>query len=120
MCEAILTNANPDRRTAPIELETIEAQSMPLEIRLSAYREQSRRNRPDFAKAYDDLVERLAALDRGNMGPQVGDPLPPFRLPDESGQLVSLGSMLDQGPVVVSFNRGHWCPYCKLELRALA
>ena len=28
--------------------------------------------------------------------------------------------MLASGPVVVSLNRGHWCPYCRLELRALA
>src|SRR5690349_5986171 len=80
----------------------------------------SGQSRPEFVKAYDDLVARLAMLDRGEVGPRIGDPLPSFQLPDESGVLVSLGSMLKTGPVVVSFNRGHWCPYCKLELRALA
>ena len=25
-----------------------------------------------------------------------------------------------RGPLLISFNRGHWCPYCKLDLRALA
>jgi peroxiredoxin len=33
---------------------------------------------------------------------------------------VSLSSLLQSGPAVVSLNRGHWCPYCKLELRSLA
>jgi peroxiredoxin len=33
---------------------------------------------------------------------------------------VTLESLCRNGPVVVSFNRGHWCPYCQLELRALA
>lgn len=41
-------------------------------------------------------------------------------MPDENGQLVSLSSLLRSGPAVISLNRGHWCPYCKLELRSLA
>jgi peroxiredoxin len=34
--------------------------------------------------------------------------------------LFGLGELLREGPVVVSFNRGHWCPLCRLELEALA
>jgi peroxiredoxin len=34
--------------------------------------------------------------------------------------LVDLEQLLAQGPVVISFNRGHWCPFCKIELAALA
>ena len=59
-------------------------------------------------------------LDRGEVGPKVGERLQDFILPDESGRLVSLSSLLQSGPAVISFNRGHWCPYCKLELRSLA
>ncbi len=39
---------------------------------------------------------------------------------DEAGRLVSLSVLVEKGPVIVSINRGHWCPYCKIELRALA
>jgi peroxiredoxin len=46
--------------------------------------------------------------------------MPEFNLPDENGRLISLSSLLALGPVVISINRGHWCPYCKLELRSLA
>jgi len=46
--------------------------------------------------------------------------MPEFQLPDEQGRLVSLSSLLRSGPAVISFNRGHWCPYCKLELRLLS
>jgi peroxiredoxin len=46
--------------------------------------------------------------------------MPHFSLPDEGGHLVSLSSLLQSGAVVISINRGHWCPYCKLELRSLA
>ena len=88
--------------------------------RLAMYRDASSKARPDFAKAYDDLIERLAVLDRGEVGPQVGERLEEFNLPDQAGRLVSLSSLLRTGPAVVSINRGHWCPYCKLELRSLA
>jgi peroxiredoxin len=87
---------------------------------LAAYRQDSARLRPAFAKAYDELVARLDGLDRGEVGPQVGEPLPAFNLPDENGNLVSLSSLLRLGPAVISFNRGHWCPYCKMDLRSLA
>jgi peroxiredoxin len=49
----------------------------------------------------------------------VGDQAPTFVLPDATGNPVSLHELLADGPVVVSFYRGGWCPYCNLELRAL-
>jgi peroxiredoxin len=91
-----------------------------LSSQLSAYRRESNLRRPDFAKAYDELVERLAVIDRGEVGPQLGEAMPHFNLPDESGRLITLASLLRSGPVVISINRGHWCPYCKLDLRSLA
>jgi peroxiredoxin len=88
--------------------------------RLTMYRDASRRIRPDFAQAYDALVDRLAVLERGEVGPQVGERLEEFSLPDQHGRLVSLSSLLQSGPAVISINRGHWCPYCRLELHSLA
>src|SRR5215471_17086230 len=93
---------------------------VPLGERLAMYRQASSVLRPDFAKAYDELVERLAVLDRGEVGPRIGERLEEFHLPDDHGRLVSLSSLLRSGPAVISINRGHWCPYCKLELRSLA
>lgn len=97
-----------------------EANNASLGARLAAYRASSSRILPHIAKAYDDLVARLDVLDSGGIGPRIGEPMPEFVLPDENGQLVSLSSLLRNGPAVISFNRGHWCPYCKLELRSLA
>lgn len=91
-----------------------------LNSQLSAYSKQSRDRRPDISAAYDALVARLDSLDRGEIGPKLGEPMPDFTLPDENGHLVSLEALRQSGPVVVSFNRGHWCPYCRLELRSLA
>jgi peroxiredoxin len=106
--------------TLPEAFVEAERRNASLGTRLAAYRDSTRRIRPDIAKAYDDLVARLDMLDSGKIGPQVGERLPEFNLPDENGQLVSLSSLLRSGPAVISLNRGHWCPYCKLELRSLA
>jgi peroxiredoxin len=48
-----------------------------------------------------------------------GSTSPDFELPDISGQLVRLSDLLAKGPVIVSFYRGQWCPFCSLELIAL-
>ncbi|MET3107916.1 peroxiredoxin [Oxalobacteraceae bacterium GrIS 1.18] len=50
---------------------------------------------------------------------KAGQRAPDFMLPDAHGNKVRLSTLLEQGPVVLSFYRGGWCPYCNLELRAL-
>jgi len=79
-----------------------------------------RHARPEISSAYDDLAGRLALVKIGGSGPKLGEPMPDFVLPDQDGHLTSLSSLLATGPLVVSLNRGHWCPYCRLETRALA
>jgi len=51
---------------------------------------------------------------------RAGDSIPPFTLPSARGEQVSSQALLEQGPLVLSFYRGGWCPYCNLELKALA
>ncbi|OYY72069.1 peroxiredoxin-like family protein [Sphingomonas sp. 28-63-12] len=50
---------------------------------------------------------------------KAGDHAPDFALTDAHGGMVRLSHVLASGPVVLSFYRGGWCPYCNLELRAL-
>lgn len=52
-------------------------------------------------------------------GLEVGVRAPGFALPDALGNPVTLPHLLSDGPVVVTFYRGEWCPYCNLQLRAL-
>ncbi len=52
-------------------------------------------------------------------GLAVGDVAPGFTLNDAVGNRVALADLLTEGPVVVTFYRGEWCPYCNLQLRAL-
>jgi len=92
----------------------------PLNVRLTAYNEALRELNFPFAEAYDDLVARLRAGEIGAMAPRIGEPMPPFVLSAHTGRRVSLEEILRLGPAVISFNRGHWCPFCKIELRTIA
>lgn len=47
-----------------------------------------------------------------------GDKAPAFTLPDHLGNSVSLADLIADGPLIINFYRGEWCPYCNLELRA--
>jgi peroxiredoxin len=49
---------------------------------------------------------------------QVGDRAPSIVLRNAKGEFVDVGALLKKGPVIVTFYRGGWCPYCNLELRA--
>jgi peroxiredoxin len=49
---------------------------------------------------------------------KVGDRAPTFALPNATGGIVDVRTLLQKGPVIVTFYRGGWCPYCNLELKA--
>jgi peroxiredoxin len=87
---------------------------------LRAFADAARQRQPQFAEAVDRLVERLRRYGAGESAPRPGEPMPPFILPDDTGHLVSLEQLLDQGPIAVTFHRGHWCPYCRININALA
>jgi peroxiredoxin len=93
---------------------------VPLADRLQAFANEVRRLGPHFQAAVDALVSRLAQSSAGATAPQVGEPMPSFVLPDERGRLVRLEDLLDEGPVALAFHRGHWCPYCRINIDALA
>lgn len=52
-------------------------------------------------------------------GLAVGDHAPDFTLSDAVGAPVGLSGLLATGPVVLTFYRGEWCPYCNVHLRHL-
>jgi peroxiredoxin len=91
-----------------------------LRERLDTFSAAARALRPAMQEAVDRLVVRLMASDIGAGAPRIGDPMPPFILPDERGELVSLEGLLQVGPVAITFHRGHWCPYCRINTKALA
>jgi peroxiredoxin len=76
-------------------------------------------NKP-MAEAVDGLIARLQSGHTGINAPGKGDPMPPFLLPDHTGRLVALDALVAKGPVAITFARGHWCPYCRIAVSALA
>ena len=96
------------------------AMEAPVNERLQYIADAVRQLAPPFADAVDRMVERLQRVDAGSMGPNVGELMPGFVLPDEAGRLVTLDGLLERGPVALAFHRGHWCPYCRLSTKALA
>jgi peroxiredoxin len=92
----------------------------PLEERLRAMADDVRRLSSDFADIVDRMVARLKQAGAGAAAPQVGEPMPEFVLPDDNGRLLSLAGLLQSGNVVIAFHRGHWCPYCHINLETLA
>jgi peroxiredoxin len=91
-----------------------------LDEQLRAFSDAARQRRPDFAEAVDRLVRRLRENGAGTSAPQPGELMPPFHLPDENGRIISLDRLLVKGPVAVTFHRGHWCPYCRININALS
>jgi peroxiredoxin len=63
-------------------------------------------------------LEKLAASGIAKHALAPGAKAPDFSLPDVQGRSVVLSSLLTKGPVVVTFYRGGWCPFCNLQLRA--
>jgi peroxiredoxin len=74
---------------------------------------------PADRAALEAAIERLRMLQIVEQGLVVGDVLPDFALPDRNGRIVTSGELLERGPLVMTFFRGPWCPYCSLTLEAL-
>jgi peroxiredoxin len=97
-------NANIEREGLDDAFRRVRDLDVSLREQLRTFAETVRRGRPEFAAAVDRLVTRLHQYGAGESAPQVGEPMPPFLLPDD---------------VAVTFHRGHWCPYCRININAL-
>ena len=69
-------------------------------------------------KIKEDWVQRGNRADPMAGVPKPGDTAPDFALPNQHGRIVHLADRLLQGPVVLLFVRGGWCPFCTMTLRA--
>ncbi|MFI9723075.1 peroxiredoxin-like family protein [Streptomyces sp. NPDC052396] len=87
---------------------------------LREFKERSMPRLPADALAIMDRGAReLAATGMAGRAVGAGERAPEFTLPTALGEPVSLTELLAEGPVVLTFYRGAWCPYCNLALRAL-
>ena len=77
------------------------------------------RETAEIKAAYDEFLGRLDAVQVAAQACKPGDPMPDFLLPSAEGHLVDARELLADGPLVVTFFRGGWCPYCSATLDAL-
>lgn len=82
--------------------------------------EEGRAKRPaNETEVMDRAAQQLFNTGQAERATNVGDIAPGFSLPNATEDTVTLYDLLRDGPVVLSFYRGSWCPYCNLELRTL-
>lgn len=70
-------------------------------------------------RAHGALVRQLLRAGSAEGCLKAGDAFPAFLLPEAAGGLVASDALLAEGPLVVSFFRGDWCPFCSAMLQAL-
>lgn len=92
---------------------------MALQNELDRITEQTRNLvQPDRLALSERAIAELFASGIEDRLLQPGAAAPAFALPDVNGKLVRSEDLLALGPLVVSFFRGRWCPYCVTELEA--
>jgi peroxiredoxin len=73
---------------------------------------------PAASQTIDDGIAEVTAAGLAHHALAAGQLAPDFTLPDAQGRPLALATLLAQGPVVLTFYRGNWCPYCNVQLRA--
>lgn len=94
---------------------------MTLQDKLDAFKVEFETNQapPAAVEAFHRSTQELIDAGVADRALGVGDSAPGFVLSDADGNEVSSSVLLGKGPLVLTFYRGFWCPYCNLELKAL-
>ncbi len=93
---------------------------MNLKEELGAFAQQMSENAPQAVlETMGAEIGKLAESGIMNTALKVGDNVPKFELNDSNGNSVHLSDLTQKGNVVISFNRGNWCPFYNIELKHL-
>ncbi len=113
------TCSTADTRDANAKETAMTAENRPLQTQIDEHKAGFAARASDEKKVlYQDGIDDVVRQGVLDGAVNVGDTAPGFTLPNASGTDVTLGSLLAQGPVIVLWYRGGWCPYCNLTLRA--
>ncbi len=94
--------------------------SQPLKQELDAFGSQSMKNvPPERVAKYEQTVMDVSKTGVLESALQKGAQAPDFEIPNAKGSKIALKYLLANGPVVLTFYRGGWCPFCNIQLRAL-
>ena len=92
---------------------------MSLKEQLAEYRADWRKRVPaDRQAIMERHIEQLRTGVIARTMLKVGNRAPEFMLRNAKEEIVDIGALRKKGPVIVTFYRGGWCPYCNLELKA--
>lgn len=105
-----------DMTSLPERVASVVARDLTSREKFDALRSLNRSHNPPVEIAADQFVSRLQSSFESGSVPGIGDEFPRFILPDRSGALYDRDEFLQDRPAIISFNRGHWCFYCMLEL----
>jgi peroxiredoxin len=98
---------------------------MTLQDRLDAFKADFESGKPPYnappqvIATMHRATTELIASGQATRAKRAGDRAPDFVLDDPDGHPVRSRELLAHGPLVISFYRGVWCPYCNMELQAL-
>jgi len=93
---------------------------MSLKEELGAFAQQMSQNAPqEVLETMGAEIGKLANSGIMNTALKVGDKAPHFELEDSEGNKISLNTLTEKGALVISFNRGNWCPFCNIEFKHL-
>jgi peroxiredoxin len=73
----------------------------------------------DIQAIHCGVVEELKQSGIAEGALQPGDLPPEFELRDHNGTLVRSSELLESGPLIISFFRGRWCPFCVAQMEAM-
>lgn len=98
---------------------------MTLQAKLDAFKADFEAGKPPYSvppsviETMHRATAELIASNAAGLALKAGDKAPAFILNDSDGRAISSASLLASGPLILSFYRGVWCPYCNMELQAL-
>ncbi len=94
---------------------------MSLQAKLDAFKADFETNKapPHVVAAFHKGTTELIATGQAERALKAGDRAPTFTLVDSDGESVSSADLISKGPLVVTFYRGVWCPYCNMDLQAI-
>ena len=98
---------------------SLQAEESSLQETIDARKAENRANAdPEKLQAYVEGIRSVAESGIVEQAKSVGDTAPDFALNNATGQTVILSEELKKGPVVLTWYRGGWCPYCNIQLAA--
>src|SRR5947209_16503575 len=74
--------------------------------------------RPENQATNEHAIRELTDSGIGQKILPVGARAPEFTLPDQNGNQISAADLRAHGPIIISFFRGRWCPFCVAEIEA--